>query len=327
MLIFKRFFFISLLLINLFTSIFAFAQVYTDEIGTASDNDFYVSKKDRYYTNGNQFYYRHAIQNVKKEITQKKIIFELTSGQQIYNPFFAKAPNPATHDRPFAAFLYVGSSLSWFYTNEKIVKLSARMGTIGPNALGEEIQKGYHKMLKVFTPQGWEYQLKNEIGLNLSADYNRLCYRNTSKHLDITGLSSAMLGNTFSGANVGMLLRWGRCNPLYQSLSFNSLIGSQANGPNPLPSEYFIFLRPQINFVAYNATIQGGMFINDKGLVTFGAKPFVFVQEVGAGFSSKRWTINFVYTLKSNEVKSTATGYSYGAWSVFYRFKQNVLKW
>ncbi len=305
----------------------AYSQGYTDEIGTASANDFYISKKDRYYTNGNQFYYRHALKQQGIDSTLEKKIFELESGQKIYNPFFAKAPDITTHDRPFTAYLYLGSSFNWFYKNEKMVKISAQVGTIGPNALGKEIQTSYHQLLGLFTPLGWEYQLKNEIGLNLSADYNRLLYRSPSKYLDITALSSALLGNTFSGANVGLLLRWGKCNPLYQSVSFNSLIGNHPNGKKNLPAEYFIFLRPQINYVAYNATIQGGMFRSDKGPVTFGVKPFVFVPDVGASFSSARWSVNFIVSLTSNEVQSTATGYSYATWSVFYRFKQTVLKW
>lgn len=304
-----------------------FGQAYTDEIGTATANDFYISKKDRYYTNGNQFHYRHALQKQAKDSTVEKRIFELESGQKIYNPFFAKAPNPATHDRPFTAYLYFGTSFNWFYKNEKHIKVNAQIGTIGPNALGEEIQKGYHNLLNVFTPLGWEYQLKNEIGVNLSADFNHLLYRSRSKHVDITGLSSALVGNTFSGSNVGLLFRWGKCNPLYQSGSFNSLIGNNSNDKNNQPEEYFIFLRPQINYVAYNATIQGGMFRTDKGPITFGVKPFVFIQDVGASYSSKRWTVNFIVTLKSNEVQSTASGYSYATWSFFYRFKQKIFNW
>lgn len=321
---------ISRILTLLFVFFFSFSNLYaqtafTDEIGTLIANDFYISNKDRYYTNGNGFFYRHALQkdNANKEL--EKRIFELESGQKIYNPFFAKAPNPATHDRPFTAYLHIGTGFNWFYKNEKIIRVSAQIGTIGPNALGEDIQVSYHKMVNIFKPLGWEYQLKNEIGLNLALDYNRLFYRNKSKNIDVTWLSTALLGNTFAGIDGGALIRFGKINPLYQTLSFNSLIG---NGKKELPKkEFFFFLRPQINYVAYNATIQGGMFINDKGPITFGVKPFVFVQDVGLSFASPRWTTNFIVTLKSNEVQSTATGYSYATFSVFYRFKQKVFKW
>lgn len=306
----------------------AFSQSYSDEIGTTSANDFYISNKDRYFTNGNSFHYRHCIkQNDTSSIFEKKI-FELESGQRIYNPFFPKAPDPTTHDRPFAAYLYVGSSFNWYYKNEKILRVNAQIGTIGPNALGKDIQTSYHKLLNVFKPQGWDYQVKNELGLNLSAEYNHLFYRTKSKHLDITALSSALLGNTFSGANFGVLLRLGKVNPLYQSVSFNSLVGNKASKLNQKSkNEFFVFLKPQLNFVAYDATISGGLFNVDKGPVTFATKPLVFIQDVGASFSSPRWSTNFVVTLKSNEVKSNATGYSYATWSVFYRFNQRVFKW
>ena len=305
-----------------------FGQAYTDEIGTTSANDFYISKKDRYYTNGNMFHYRHALKQEGIDSTLEKKIFELESGQKIYNPFFAKAPDPATHDRPFTAYLYLGSSFNWFFRNEKMIRITAQIGTIGPNALGEEIQTSYHKFLNVFKPRGWDYQLKNEIGLNLSAEYNKLFYRSSNKLLDLTGLSSALLGNTFSGANVGALLRFGQINPIYESVSFNSLIGNKPSDTNGRPKkEYFIFLRPQVNYVAYDATIQGGLFRIDKGPVAFGAKPFVFVQDIGASFSSPRWSVNFVATLKTKDVQSTATAYSYATWSVLYRLSPKILTW
>ncbi len=306
----------------------AFSQPYSDEIGTSSSNDFYISKKDRYFTNGNSFHYRHCLKQPDSTQIIEKKIFELESGHRIYNPFFAKAPDPSTHDRPFAAYLYLGSSFNWFYKTEKILRVSAQIGTIGPNALGQEIQTSYHKLLNVFKPQGWDYQVKNELGLNLSAEYNKLFYRTKSKSLDVTALSSALLGNTFSGANIGVLMRLGKVNPLYQSVSFNSLVSNKSSKINQkYKNEFFIFLKPQLNFVAYDGTISGGLFNVDKGPVTFDTNALVFVQDVGASFSSPRWSTNFVVTLKSNEVKSNATGYSYATWSVFYRFNQRIFTW
>lgn len=331
--IFKGFNFCIISLLFIIALIFlnskkTYSQAFNDEIGTTSSNDFYISKKDRYFTNGNSFHYRHCLTKNDTITVFEKKIFELESGQRIYNPFFAKAPDPTTHDRPFAAYLYVGGAFNWFYKNEKILKVTAQIGTIGPNALGQDVQTAYHKLLNVFKPQGWDYQVKNELGLNLSAEYNRLFYRTKSKSLDVTALTSALLGNTFSGANIGVLLRLGKVNPLYQSVSFNSLVGNKASKINQrTKNEFFVFLKPQLNFVAYDATISGGLFNVDKGPVTFDTNPLVFVQDVGASFSSPRWSTNFVVTLKSKEVKSNATGYSYATWSVFYRFNQRIFKW
>jgi lipid A 3-O-deacylase len=305
-----------------------FAQSYTDEIGTSSANDFYISNKDRYYTNGNLFHYRHALKQDGIDSTLEKKIFELESGQKIFNPFYAKAPDPATHDRPFTAYLYLGSSFNWFFKNGKMIRVTAQIGTIGPNALGEEVQTSYHKLLNIFKPRGWEYQLKNEMGLNLSADYNKLFYRSQNKLLDFTGLSTALLGNTFSGAIVGGMLRFGKINPMYESVSYNSLIGNRPSATNGRPKkEFFFFLKPLVNYVAYDATIEGGLFRKDKGPITFGAKPFVFQQDIGTSFSSPRWSVNFVATLKSKDVESRATGYTYATWSVLYRFNQKIVKW
>lgn len=317
-----------LLIVLFFNFSESFSQPFSDEIGTTSANDFYISNKDRYFTNGNTFHYRHCLKQIDSVQTIVKKIFELESGQRIYNPFFAKAPNPSTHDRPFAGYLYIGSSFNWFYKNEKNFKLNVQIGTIGPNALGKDIQTSYHKMLNVFKPQGWEYQVKNELGLNFTADYNSLFYRTKNQHCDLSAISSVLLGSTFSGANVGVLLRLGKVKPLYQSVSFNSLVSNNGTKKSErVKKEFFVFLKPQVNLVAYDATIEGGLFSSDKGPVTFEAKTFVFVQDVGASFSSSRWSTSFVVTLKTKEVKSNASAYSYATWSVFYRFNQRYFKW
>lgn len=303
-----------------------FAQTHTDEIGTASANDFYISKYDRYYTNGNQFYYRHALKQDSIAASEKRIL-ELEAGQKIFNPFYAKAPNPLTHDRPFTAYLYTGAAFNWFYSSEKMFRLGIQLGTIGPDALGEEIQTSYHKFLGVFKPAGWEYQLKNEFGINLSIDYNQLLFKQKKGLFDVAMLSNLNVGNTFSGINGGLLFRVGKFNKMYESSSYNSII-SNPNFNNNLPTkkEFFFYYKPIINVVAYDATIQGGMFIKDKGPVTFDAKPLVFTQDIGANFSSARWSTSFFVTLKSKEVQSTATAYSYATWVVCYRFSQNLVR-
>jgi hypothetical protein len=135
---------------------------------------------------------------------------------------------------------------------------------------------------------------------------------------DVTLVSSALLGNTFSGANLGMLIRLGKLNYLYESITNNSLIS--LDPPEKKSWELFLYTIPRINYVAYDATIMGGLFLKDKGPITFDAKRFVYSQQIGISLSAERWSANYNIVLKSREVKSKAKAHAYGSISLAYRF-------
>ena len=129
-----------LALITIFLlTINAQGQNYKNEFGFRSDNDSYLAQgSDRYYTNGLFIHFRRALnQQHLKEGLEKKT-YEITAGQEIYNPYSGSAADPARQDRPFAGYLYAGGALSWYYSNESILKTSAEIGTTGPASLAEE---------------------------------------------------------------------------------------------------------------------------------------------------------------------------------------------
>lgn len=310
---------LSFFLISLFSQDLR-AQNYKTELGFTTENDLYIDpEQDRYYTNGLLLQLRHAFRQDTTVGNLEKRIFELELGHKLFSPYSAKAPNPALHDRPFTAYLYVGGTYDLFYNNESLLKLSAQFGTIGPRAKGRELQVGYHKWLKIYPALGWEYQLNNEYGLNLAADYNKLLYRFFNKRADLIGNTAAMLGNTFSGANVGFTFRLGLINPINQSVTYNSRISNNTK-ENPKPQrEIFLFAKPLINYVAYDATIEGGLFIKDKGPITFNAKPWVYSIQSGVSFAAGRWSASYVLTNRSKDVESTAKSYRYASLIFFYR--------
>jgi hypothetical protein len=298
-----------------------FGQSYKNEIGAMAENDVYIAYlQDRYYTNGFFAYYRHALkqENLKPKIEKKIIDFEI--GQKIYNPYSAHAPDLKLQDRPFAGYLYGSAAMGWFYKNEVILKASAQVGIIGPHAFGEEMQTAFHKLIGTYTVEGWEYQVKDELALNLNLSYQRLFYHTANRKIDLSGASSLLLGNTFSGANVGILIRFGNMNPFYESSYANSRIKNKQGNIRKTDREFFFFTQPQLNFAAYDATIQGGLFNKDKGPLTFGIKHWVYSQQIGVNFASKRWNSKFIVTLKTKEIDGPARAYHYGTAVLAYSF-------
>src|ERR1700754_4900818 len=193
----------------------AFSQSHGNEIGAQSDNDSYLGQgSDRYYTDGIFIYYRHALSvNGNTNLQNKVLGFE--TGQKIFNPqtgsiSYNGTDNPGYIDRPFAAYLYVGSTLNLLYKNESNLKLSAQIGMVGPDAFGRQVQTFVHDNFGFYHPSGWEYQIDNNLELNLSAEYNKLIARTYA--LDVSFTSYADLGNGFSGAGFGPLFRLGDFN-------------------------------------------------------------------------------------------------------------------
>lgn len=302
------------------SAINSYGQNYKNEFGFKSDNDSYLAQgSDRYYTNGLFIHFRRALNQQNLTDGLEKKIYEITAGQEIYNPYSGSASDPARQDRPFAGYLYAGGALSWYYTKEQILKVSAEVGTTGPASLAEGGQELLHNTIGFYELEGWDYQIKNSLAVNASVQYTTLLRRASNHSTDFSFESYANVGTTFSGAGAGILFRAGGLNQLFNSAYTNAIIGHNPKTKNLVKREIFFYAKPQINLVAYDATIQGSMFNNDDP-VTFNPKPIVFSQQIGFNYSSQRFTFDFGMLFKSKEVKSSAKAHQYGSLSLFYRF-------
>lgn len=312
-----------LLAVCLFAGMAAYAQTRTNEIGLQSENDSFLGQgSDRYYTNGIFLYFRHALDASKNDKLANKVLgFE--AGQKIYNAQSGGIPSTDYLDRPFAGYLYVGSSLNLLYKNESNLKLSAKLGIVGPAAGGEPIQNFIHDTFGFYKLTGWPYQVRNDAELNLSAEYNKLLARNS--WIDVSFSGYANLGNGFSGAGVGPLIRLGNFNQLFHSASTQSTV-SGANVAAPLHQhEFFFYYKPQANLVAYDATIQGSMFKDhpEAGTqeVTLDKKPFIFSNQFGVTYVSGRIVLDVNAVVQTKDTKQMVRStHQWGSVSLFYRF-------
>ncbi|MES2830137.1 MAG: lipid A deacylase LpxR family protein [Bacteroidota bacterium] len=296
------------------------AQSYKNEFGFKSDNDSYLAQgSDRYYTNGLFLSFRRATDQSKLKQGLEKKIYEISVGQKIYNPISGYAPNPGVQDRPFAGYLYGSGALSWFSLDEGVLKISAELGTTGPSSLAESGQELLHNTIGFYELAGWEFQIRDEIAVNLTAQYTKLIHRLDDNAADISVEGYANAGTTFSGAGLGVLLRAGNINQLFNSSSTNSFIGNNLKSKGLVTKEVFFYVKPQLNYIAYDATVQGSLFKNNSP-VTFDVKPIVFAQQVGFNYSSQRFTFDFGLIFKTKEIESNARAHQYGSISMFYRF-------
>jgi lipid A 3-O-deacylase len=318
---FKLFF----LLIGLFGVVNAFAQTHSTEIGAETDNDSYLLQgSDRYYTDGIFFYYRHALDIKNNTKLQNKVLgFEM--GQKIFNPqsgsiFYNGADQPSLIDRPFAAYLYVGSTLNFLYKDESNLKISAQVGVVGPDAFGKQVQDFVHDNFGFYHPSGWEYQINNDFEINLSAEYNKLLAR--ADWIDVSLASYLNLGNGFTGAGVGPLIRLGSFNQLFNSVSTQSTVSNGEIAGLLHKHELFFYYKPLANYVAYDATIQGGLFDNHSGQeITKDKEPFIFSQQFGVAFTTNRFVFDIAAIFHTLDDKEMVQSHQWGAVTGLYRFK------
>ncbi|HQS04711.1 lipid A deacylase LpxR family protein [Daejeonella sp.] len=319
MIIKHKFFIITILFV--FNAAISSAQEssYKSEFGFISDNDSYLAQgQDRYYTNGLFLKFRTALdQSALKNSKLNKVIWGLEAGQKMYNPQTGSILDPGFIDRPFAAYLYGGGAVNFLFNSESNLKLSIQLGTIGPSAKGKEAQELLHNTFGFYEINGWQWQVNNEFGINSTIEFNKLINRLKSGKTDFSLNTYLNAGNTFAGIGAGILFRTGTINPLHSSASTQSTISN--NSRIKFEKEFFFYAKPMLHYIAYDATIQGGMFINDKGSAVFDVKPMVFSQQAGAVFSKNRWTADFSVIFKSREIKSSAKAHQYGSFALLYR--------
>lgn len=289
------------------------------EVGLVSDNDLYSSPiNDQYYTNGIEFYYRY-LGTKNNEIVVKRIT-EFRIGQYIYNPQTAEAVDINLHDRPFAGYLFAQAGINTFYRKENVLKLSFQAGVVGPESKAEQLQAGLHDMVGYPRVKGWEYQIKTTIGLQARAFYSVKIFRNRlTQQADLYLQADVNAGTIWQQVSLGGMMRIslkGLLLPVFDSSFHGGSLRQdrQYNGPK----ELFLFLNPNVQYMRYDATIQGSLF-NDDSPVTFPLIPFRFNADFGVKYRNNNWNLSYSVHYRGKELSNNViTGFYYGSIGIGY---------
>lgn len=280
------------------------------QLDFVNDNDLYTNiLQDRYYSNGLFINFRW-MQKTDFLPSYPKKIWSVGIGHQIFLPYKSQIDSLANVDRPFAAYLHANGSLQLFKSDETFHRVTVQLGIMGPSARGKEIQLMYHESIGIFRPRGWQYQLKNEFGFNLVYDYLRLLHHSKNRMVDVGLPAQVRLGNTFSGISAGVLFRVGRLNSYSSSTYTGGILACDECGKNRY--EYYFYIEPQLDYVAYNATIQGRMF-GSRDPNAMAKKNFVYETILGAAFSAKHWGVKFAAHFRTKDTDSQRYPHSYGS--------------
>lgn len=98
-------------------------------------------------------------------------------------------------------------------TGRRLDQLELTPGVVGPASLAEQTQTFVHEVTGALEPRGWDTQLKNEPGVVLTYQRNWRGFVSETVSgfgFDATPHAAGAVGNVFTYANAGLMLRFGR---------------------------------------------------------------------------------------------------------------------
>lgn len=289
-----------------------------NEVYFKTDNDVYLGLGlDRYYTQGFFLGFTKAINTRSKKRWIKKIL-SFSVGQEIYTPYVAYAEVKEDVDRPFAGYLYGGGALSWFSKAEEVFSAEIQIGTIGPHAFGKEVQAGWHKTFGFYEVRGWEFQLNNAFQINLNAGYKKTLFRNHRGNLDLIGNGIIRAGTRQTNGEIAGQLRLGHLNPITTSAASAGRVDTRQS---TIRKEIYLYVRPYLSVIAYDATIEGGLFVKQHGEAVNGKiNTLVGGGTMGFVYANNRWTLTLSATGTTRDTKGMYFFPAWGSGSLGFRF-------
>lgn len=304
-----------------------------DPYGTFSvtyENDLFAGT-DRYYTSGIQLDWRSPTfspQPWLSWLTSSTLLFPqggttrwgASFGQSIFTPGDTVRRVPDATDRPYAGWLYGSLSLI-SYTPTEYGSVELQLGVVGPSALGRQAQNGVHNLRNLPRANGWDYQLKDELGANLI--FSRQWRWN--QELGFGGISAglvpsvtASIGNVHSYASAGVVMRFGSnlTADFGPPRSRPAISGSAFFEPEDRFS-WYAFAGLEGRAIARNMFLDGNTWQQGPSVNRL---PWVADASIGLVMMFNRVRLTTSYTFRTREFSAQPQAAQFGSISLSFRF-------
>ncbi len=269
------------------------------EYSLANDNDVYLLVgNDRYYSNGIIFHKRWVPggENSKKDTI--KGIFDFEFSHKTFTPQELILRNPNNYDRPYAGLLTFGISHQKFLSPSFSRTLGSELAFVGELSGARAFQEWYHKNLGFPRPRGWEFQIPNEVIVNVKAGLAKQIWLK-SNSMDLVLDSEAYLGTGFTHLMQRFDFRFGKLQDLENSAFKNAIIGK---GSERFRNHGYFFFGYGTQLVLHNVVIEGSLWSNDAPH-TEEIKNLVHHWRLGWATNSRNTTFKMIYNGLSPEVE------------------------
>jgi len=271
------------------------------------DNDIF-DYTDRFYTNGIRF---DLIAPFLSGNPVAKIMvpywgagtnyYGISLIQNIFTPSTTKVGGILYGDRPYAAYLLLGS---FKITNDPVKRFRQTseidLGCIGPLSFGEWIQRSFHVVVPGNNePLGWNYQIQNDLVINYLLRYEKGIL--SHPNLEMNLVSTASLGTLYTNITGGFHFRAGWMNPYFSNLGIARRQKLFTSGMRR--TQFYFFLKGAGKLVGYDATLQGGL-LNHSSVYTLSPDEIsrlIFQSSVGMTFTYGGFQVDVEQFLLSPE--------------------------
>lgn len=206
-------------------------------------------------------------------------------GQSIFTPPNSSNPLRMPGDRPFGGWLYTGVNVAQETAGRQLDSFEILAGVVGPAALANEVQGGFHDLLGQRRPTPGNYQIRNEPALLLAWDRRWKFGTEIGNGFGVDFIPSVGVtaGNVFTYASAGAVARIGRSlgTTWGPTLVRPSVSGASFISPDP-QGPYFgfdFFAGVEGRAVARNIFLDGNSFVSSPRVTK---NPFVFDLVAGA---------------------------------------------
>ncbi|MDZ4401183.1 lipid A deacylase LpxR family protein [Prosthecobacter sp.] len=247
-------------------------------------------------------------------------------GQSMYTPTDVHNPALVVNERPYAGWLYMGFGLVWKNPRVKNTLLF-NIGVVGPWSFAEETQRALHDAMGNRSPAGWDNQLDNELGINVS--YERMWrIRDRRGHgldWDFLPYAGVTLGNVNTHATLGAEFRFG-CN-LPDDFGTGA-ISESATTPTAIEDPYaskawvrrfgmHLFARAEGRAVARNIFLDGNTFGNSHSV---DKENFVADLSAGLAMNWRNTKISYAFVYRTREYEGQPNGQLFGSITLSFNF-------
>lgn len=286
---------------------FAYKSINSDKYLRANYDNDYFSARDRFYTQGVHIEFVHPV----FRHNPVNILFPTFRGvhtkygiaieHDAYTPTSIQSNFILYGDRPFAAALMLKSFA--FAVNEghnQKLSTALSLGVLGPAAGGREIQNYIHENTGNIIPQGWQYQVQNSPIINYQLNYERQLL-SVKNYLLLNADGMIRAGTLSDKLSAGTTLMLGYFDPPFSDAREKVF-------------SLYAYDHPAINAIAYDATLQGGLF-NDNSPYTIAAKDIsrlCFENRFGVALAYKWLHVEYFQTYLTKEFATQRGSHRWG---------------
>ena|SRR5579875_270923 len=299
------------------------------------ENDSIISPKntDAYYTSGLRAGFVSGTQDVPRFLQswandlfgpgRQRLTFDLTQG--IFTPWFDHLYVPVPGDRPYAG-IFLGTVGLNHETDTTRTALSLGLGVVGPNALAEQVQNGWHQVIGAPPANGWGTQLRNEPAFQITASrtWRRELGRAGPLCFDVLPQLVAGGGNVRVYGLAGATLRMGQ--GLESDFGAARILPGLSGGDAytwPGHVAWYVFIGADGQAVAHDITLDGNTFVPGPAFGNASVRRLPGVAEMQAGFAilTKWGRVTYTNVFQTAEFAHQRGGlFEFGSLSLSARF-------